>query len=477
VEAEGPDLGVEIPTGRSVPLASFAKAPGLICEIKRRSPSRGSISSDLDPVRQAELYRSYGVDSISILTEEDYFAGSLVDLMRVKERFGDIAVLRKDFLLSVADIEVSYRAGADAVLLIAASLSESMLASMHARAIELGMAALVEVHDLADIEKLSWIRPPLVGINSRDLVTFHIDPIVPIRLKPHITWPARVIFESGIFEKEQAALARSEGFSGVLVGEAVVRKPERISGILAGLTEEPSRPFWTRLYSGPVGPGAGASGSANKSAATGGRAEKRPLVKICGLARAADARLADSLGADLLGFVFADSPRRASEEMVRELGETGAQKVAVVVGPKLPAEVKRLLSEGHLQAVQFHGDEAPDECYPNAFPYYKAVRLGESEDVARLASFHCPRVLLDAFSRGARGGTGKRIEPGLVEEAAERGPLWLAGGLDPENISEIVGRFKPELVDASSGLEAEPGRKDPEKLRRFFQEVENAKGV
>jgi indole-3-glycerol phosphate synthase/phosphoribosylanthranilate isomerase len=200
-------------------------------------------------------------------------------------------------------------------------------------------------------------------------------------------------------------------------------------------------------------------------------------VKICGLARAADARLADSLGADLLGFVFADSPRRASEEMVRELGETHAQKVAVVVGPKLPKEVEMLLSEGYLQAVQFHGDEAPNECYPNAFPYYKAVRLGDSEDVARLASFHCPRVLLDAFSRSARGGTGKRIEPRLVEEASDHGPLWLAGGLDPENISEIVSRFKPELIDASSGLEAEPGRKDPEKLRHFFLEVENAKGI
>jgi indole-3-glycerol phosphate synthase/phosphoribosylanthranilate isomerase len=408
------------------------------------------------------------------------------------------------------------------VLLIAASLSESMLASMHARAIELGMAALVEVHDLADIEKLSRIRPTLVGINSRDLATFKIDPIVPIRLKPHIGWPARVIFESGIFEKEQAATARSEGFSGVLVGEAVVRKPERISGILEGLTEEPSRPFWTRLYSGPAGPGPaesqaaesqaaesqaadagpgrsepaasrpgasgagtsgpgasgpGTSGPANESAAAGGRAVNRPLVKICGLARAADARLADSLGADLLGFVFADSPRRASEEMVRELGETHAQKVAVVVGPKLPEEVEMLLSEGYLQAVQFHGDEAPNECYPNAFPYYKAVRLGDSEDVARLASFHCPRVLLDAFSRSARGGTGKRIEPRLVEEASDHGPLWLAGGLDPENISEIVSRFKPELIDASSGLEAEPGRKDPEKLRHFFLEVENAKGI
>src|SRR4030042_575581 len=116
IAAEGHALGQAVPAARSALLIPFGQSPFLIAEIKRRSPSRGDIAAQADPVRQAGVYREQGVRSVSVLTEEDHFSGSLANLMAVKRAFPDLAVLRKDFLLDEEDIEVSFRAGADAVL-------------------------------------------------------------------------------------------------------------------------------------------------------------------------------------------------------------------------------------------------------------------------------------------------------------------------------------------------------------------------
>jgi indole-3-glycerol phosphate synthase/phosphoribosylanthranilate isomerase len=203
-------------------------------------------------------------------------------------------------------------------------------------------------------------------------------------------------------------------------------------------------------------------------------------VKICGITNRADAEAAVSAGADMLGFVFADSPRRAGEELLLELADLEVLKVAVVVaggGRPVPKEVLRALGSGLLDAVQLHGDEEPGECAELAFPYYKAVRLRSEEDVARVGAYRSPRVLIDAFDRSAYGGTGRRIMPELVDAVAEAGPVWMAGGIGPENVGEIVRRQRPELIDASSLLEAEPGRKDHDKLKTFFEEIDHATGI
>ncbi len=197
--------------------------------------------------------------------------------------------------------------------------------------------------------------------------------------------------------------------------------------------------------------------------------------------READARVAVEAGADLLGFVFAESPRRSSVECVKACASLDVLKVAVVVARDgkdsqavLPLEVQQLLAGGYLDAVQLHGDEEPDECAPLAFPYYKAMQLRTPDDAKRLGDFHCPRCLADAFSRDARGGTGKRLDPEILEAARERGPLWVAGGIRPDNVGELVRRFSPELLDVSSGLEDESGFKDGKKIRDFFAQIETA---
>ena len=121
-----------------------------------------------------------------------------------------------------------------------------------------------------------------------------------------------------------------------------------------------------------------------------------------------------------------------------------------------------------------HGSEDPEQCFRAAFPYYKAVRIGDERDVDAAGAFRCPRVLADASVPGLPGGTGRSIPDSLVRRMGERGPLWLAGGIGPANVRGLIHAFGPELVDCSSTLEASPGKKDPQMLKRFFEEVARA---
>ena len=495
-------------------------APLLICEIKRRSPSRGAIAPGLDAVEQARRYAAAGVRAVSVLTEPDHFGGALADLIAVKAACPHLSVLRKDFLLDERDLEVSHRAGADAVLLLAACLSADELGRLYRHALALGMTPLVEVHDAADLARARAVRPLLTGINSRDLTTFEVDTTLPARLRPAVDWPTTLLFESGIHCAEDAAFARAAGFDGVLVGEAVVRRPELVAELLAVLAAPAGAgagaPAGTEVgaatgaeagaatgteagaatgagASAATGAGVGAATGAGAGTATGATAPAgarepfwarvfaarhrlagsgRPLVKVCGITNRADAETAVALGADLLGFILAPSPRRARPEAIRELADLPVVKVGVVVNDV--AEALQLLRDGCLDALQLHGDEAPDECYRIAFPYYKALRVGVPADLDAELAYRCPRVLLDAFSPAARGGTGQRVADDLLARRAAREgarPLWLAGGIGPDNVAAVIRDHAPELIDASSRLEAEPGRKDHDKLRAFFRQV------
>ncbi len=469
IREEGSALGVEVPDTRVSPLVPFLRPPGIICEIKRRSPSRGAIDQSLDPVTLADSYASKGVQSISVLTEEDHFAGSLNDLIAVKSAHPHLAVLRKDFLVDIDDVEISYRAGADAILLIAGILAADVLRLMHRRAHELGMAALVELHDPDDFEKARSTAPDLVGINARDLTSFSVDMLTPIRLRSTIDWPHRAVFESGAFYQEDGLLVSHAGFDGLLVGEAAVRDPAVIPRLIAGLrgtpvssnaAAPPVPSFWSRV------------GERLNQADEG-----RPLVKVCGITNRMDAEAAATLGADLLGFIFADSPRRASLEVVRECADLDLLKVAVVVAGADPNtgelrglsdDVRELLSSGLIDAVQFHGDESPEECARLAYPYYKVLSIKNPESADQLTHYRSPRCLVDARSPTSYGGTGKRVDADVVSAVRAIAPLWIAGGLNDNNIADVIEQFQPELIDAASGLESEPGKKDHDKLRRFL---------
>lgn len=457
VQEKGYEMGVSLPRERQVPINPFIKDPFLICEVKRKSPSKGNISIDLDAKKQVELYYSNGVRSISVLTEPSYFAGSLSDLLCIKQAFPDCAVLRKDFLFSLEDIEVSCRAGADAVLLIASILTGDELKVLYRRTKELGMEALVEVHSKEDIKKAEGIKPDLTGINSRDLTSFRVDLTIPLIIKQMISWKTNLVFESGIHFKENALIALSSGFRGILVGEAVVRDPSLIRRLLSAYTVKKHN-FWERLYK-----------------------RKKPLVKICGITNTADAYHAMKSGADILGFILAQSKRRADPALLRKLKDCGILKAGVVVterGAKtLEPEVCDLLDRGLIDAIQFHGDEEPDKCFSLAFPYYKALQLKDKDDVARIGRYRCPRVLVDAFSQNERGGTGRCIPEEYLFQVKKQFPLWIAGGLGIDNITDIMQRFSPELVDVSSKLEQTPGKKDPALVTQFIKHIKGEKST
>ncbi len=449
---EGFSQGLKIPETREVPLVPFPKSPVLICEIKRRSPSKGAIGTIDDPIRQAGLYIDAGTDVISVLTEKQYFNGSLKDLINVKNKYPRQAVLRKDFLYSLEDIEISFLAGADLVLLIASILKKDEIYRMYKRVKELGMEALVEVHNKEDIEKIADFRPELVGINSRDLRTFTIDLTLPLKIKKNITWNPNLIFESGIRYQEDAKFALSSGFNGILVGESVVKNPNLVSKLKHTMEEKSPGNFWEKLYL---------------------KKKDGPLIKICGLTVDEDVIKADELGADILGFILADSPRQADISFIRKLPPTKALKAGVVVlkspGQTLPEPVVQLIADGKLDVIQFHGNEDPGECASIIYPYYKAIRIKDSEDVKKIEMFRSPRVLIDAFFKASYGGTGKQIDKELIKMVSRKHPLWLAGGISPDNVRELILEFNPELIDVSGSLEESPGKKDHKKMEQFFK--------
>ena len=462
IRSEGNEFGHSVPVERRVPIVPFPAPPGIICEVKRRSPSRGDIDEEVDVAKHIGRYVEGGAGSVSVLTEEDYFHGELPDLIAAKEANPGVSFLRKDFLLSRADVDVSYRAGADAILLIASILDPDELADLEAYASSLGMTAMVEIHDTDDLQKARRFTPRCVGCNARNLATFAVDLLEPLVLRRAIDWQCTTVFESGIWNREDAAVAASSGFDAILVGESVVRDPGIVPDLIDGFSSKASR-FWGEVAN-------------RRSSDEKGR---NPLIKICGLTRLEDVRLAVSLGADLLGFIFADeSPRLTTAAFVSSIGAAEALKVAVVVsdGGVIPGEVSRLLESGAVDAVQLHGDEEPDECFDLAFPYYKACRVSAPGDLELVRRYRSPRVLLDAYSKRARGGTGQRIGDEIVAAAAESGPLWLAGGITEKNVSEIVRRFAPELIDAATGVEKAPGIKDHKKLEALFNNSRNLSG-
>ncbi len=454
--ALGSTEGAPVPEKRQVPLVPFCQVNGLICEVKRRSPSKGAIAPDLDAAGQAGLYTRAGCSNLSVLTEPEGFGGSLADLMAVKHAFPQVAVLRKDFLVNTDDIDIAYRAGADAVLLIAGMLTGDELQHMYSHAKTLGMEALVEIHDADDLAKARAFKPDLVGINSRDLTSFRIDPLLPVRVKSGIDWKARVIYESGVSSPDQAAFAAAAGFYGLLIGEAVVKNPELPGKLLTAMREAKPARFWPEI---------------GKRLARG-----KTMVKICGLTREADARQAAELGADILGFVFYDkSPRCANRAVVEAVRDLPALKVGVVVNKSgaanLNSHVRALLDNGDLDAVQFHGDETPDDC-ARLWPVgYKALRPASADELDSAATYRCPRVLLDA-SADVPGGSGRQVAVSILEQW--KGPLWLAGGITPDNAAQLAARWRPELMDIASGVEDAPGIKNSEKMRQIIEEIRNA---
>lgn len=194
----------------------------IIAEIKRRSPSKGIIREDFDPVWIAESYAEGGAAALSVLTEEDFFGGSLDHLRAVRERVS-LPLLRKDFLFCKYQLYEAAAAGADAVLLIVAILDDELLARLIALADELGLDALVEVHTLEEMERAVRAKAKIIGVNNRDLTTFTVDLDTSLRLAEAAPCDVILVSESGISAGEDIRLLQSAGFRAFLIGEHFMR--------------------------------------------------------------------------------------------------------------------------------------------------------------------------------------------------------------------------------------------------------------
>lgn len=514
ISQKGFSYGHEIPAERTRPVVPFLPEPGTILEVKRASPSKGDIAPGLDCTATAASYIKAGTSAISVLTEENYFKGTLDDLKAVAglaHELGDkTAVLRKDFLLEPEEIEIAYKCGADAVLLIARILDTPKLLQMAQKAFELGLSILLELRDQEAVDKafevlslavkMNSSDKVVLGINARDLKTFTIDMLIPLKIKKLIeekfkAVPAdsrpqtiRVISESGVLDPKAAALTASLGFDGILIGEAVAKDPEHADSYVNSFvntakslrssknSSDANSDFWSKI-----------AVKLNRIE----RTKYRPLVKICGITNTTDAIAAvigngskakDCCGADILGFIM--EPKFARHAQLNQIPVIvdDVKKFCLNNNMEIPAFVAvitmpesyeaRKANEyckiGILDAIQFHG------CQEDITMGYKAMRLGNIEQIGELdkiLTHGAARVLVDAYVEGIDGGTGISLPGELVEAVSAKTKLWLAGGINPDNVKGIIEKYHPELIDISSGVEKEVGQKDHQKIEQLFNGV------
>ena len=439
---------------------SDTSRPNIIAEFKRRSPSKGSIQTAADPAATARIYESAGAAAISVLTEEDYFDGSLEDLRRVRA-VTPLPVLRKDFIFDEYQTYESAAAGADALLLIVAALDDQTL--MRLRGIaedELGIDALVEVHNQNELDRAIASGAGLLGMNNRDLRTFEVSIATSHALARTALPDTILVSESGLTPADIGPL-RSAGYSGFLVGEALMRAADPAKAI--------------RDFTGEPGP----------------RAPRSVFVKICGITNVEDARAAIEAGADMLGFNFyRRSPRFIEPDAAREIiialrAEARSEHARVIMLGVFVNEsvnhVTRIAEHSGLDGVQLHGDETGEYCRelkqraPQRF-VIKVVRSNGTIDFPGLSPYFTDAFMLDAYDQELRGGTGQTSDWTFAREAAGQLPrLFLAGGLSPENVAEAISMVRPYAVDACSALELSPGKKDHARMKEFVAAVRAVK--
>lgn len=419
-------------TGATRSLAAALARPGLrfILEIKQSSPSTGPLRPAFDPGEIADAYDSVA-DAISVLTEPNFFHGSLDHLRLVRKRTR-LPVLCKDFVVEPYQVVEARAAGADAILLMMSVLDDAGYRECAAAARQLGMDILTEIHDEPELERALLLDARIIGINNRDLRTLAIDLTTTERLALSIPRDRMVVSESGI--RNRADVDRlSSCARAFLVGSEIMRS-ENV-----------------------------------------GQAARRVVygsVKVCGLTRPDDAVAAYRCGATFGGLVFAPESRRVvtEDKAARVSRAAPLAWVGVFVNPE-PARVVELANRLHLSAVQLQGDETPAfvsglrAMLPASCEIWKAVPVRDR--IPARAETGADRLVLDSYHPAQRGGSGQRFDWGLLRDVSDRSQFVLAGGLTPEN-AHRARSLGCGALDVSSGVESAPGIKDENRLNAFF---------
>ncbi|HYX12484.1 MAG TPA: hypothetical protein VE817_10885, partial [Candidatus Acidoferrum sp.] len=453
------------------PILDRLAAPGLhlIAEIKRSSPSAGTIAAaDEDIVARARAYEAGGATAISVLCEPHWFGGSVDDLRAVRAAVS-IPVLAKEFVVEEIQLPHLRAAGSDLVLLLAVLHSRERLADLVERALGIGLEPLVEAHDERELEDALATNVRLIGINNRDLRTLAVDTDRAIRLRELVPADRLVVAESGVRDPSTVAAWRAAGFDAALVGEALVRAADSAAA---------ARSF--------VAAGRMPADPANRVAAA--------FVKVCGITDAEGVLAAVRSGADAIGLnLVPGTPRELTLEeaialarVARSLSTTPPRIVAITAdaGARRIAEVVAALDP---DAVQFNGDESAEELAAAGRPAWKALRVSNEDDAASVVGrAHvfldggAERILLDAAGGPHPGGTGIRIATELASAVAREVPIILAGGLDPANVAGALRDVAAVGVDSASGTERPPvvgerRTKDPFRVALFVKRAKAAR--
>ncbi len=415
----------------------------LIAEVKRASPSKGLLAPHLDPVEIARTYEANGAAAISVLTEPHFFLGS-PDYLKAIKQVVQVPLLRKDFIIDEYQVYEARAWGADAILLICAILDDNQLRYLLGAAHNLGMYCLVEVHTTGETQRAVAAGAKIIGVNSRDLVTFQMNPHLMRELPPLIPADRVVVAESGIHTAADARRLARYDVSAMLVGESLIVSndiPAQMRSLLQGANESTQ-------------------------------------VKICGLRTPGHLKAAIEASTDMLGLLFYEPSHRYIEPqearaLVEKLDKAQTDIVGVFVNREADF-INDIAEQVGLHIVQLHGDEPPEFCQQIKRPVIKGLRMQQHRDLGLLKAYQqaCWRLLLDTPT-SQWGGTGETHDWILARSVAQEFPILLAGGLTPENVIAAIQQVRPWGVDVSSGVETNR-IKDEGKIRAFINNARNA---
>ena len=474
-----------------------------ICEVKKASPSKGIIAKEFPYLEIAKEYEMAGAAAISVLTEPDFFLGSPQYLQEIAEAV-HIPVLRKDFIIDEYQIYEAKVWGASAILLIAAILDDDTMRRFYELADSLGLSCLVEAHDETEVLRAVSIGARIIGVNNRNLKDFTVDVNNSIRLRNLVDDSVIFVSESGLDTAADIQCLRDNNIHAALMGESFMRSTDKVAKL-------------AELY-GPIRPKR--FGYSNRELIAKKETGKetglitlevkslmlseletlqisesnpvteenyQPKVKFCGITQLDTVPVLLEIRPDYVGFVFAPSKRQVTVEqaqfITRSLQDglkttSGAKYISCVgvfVNETIPTIVE-IAKAVPLSVVQLHGDETIayietlrnqlQEQQLESVEIWKAIQVQGKEDMLPWEQAPIDGLVVDAYSKEERGGTGKIIDWSLLEGVQV--PYYLAGGIGLHNVARAIRRLQPYGLDMSSSLETN-GQKDAEKIRTMSQ--------
>lgn len=460
-----------------------------ICEVKKASPSKGIIAEDFPYLEIAKEYEMAGAAAISVLTEPDFFLGSPQYLQEIAEVV-QIPVLRKDFIIDEYQIYEAKLWGASAILLIAAILNDETMACFHKLADSLSLSCLVEAHDETEVLRAVNIGARIIGVNNRNLKDFTVDVNNSIRLRKLVDDSVIFVSESGLDTAADIQRLRDNKIHAALMGESFMRTNDKVAKLA-----ELYGPIRSKcsIHNNTERDRLGTEDTSNievPSAPTIDEATQSSYevkVKFCGIIQEDTVPVLLETQPDYVGFVFAPSKRQMTVEQAQSITKSLQDSVNPTSGNKCCSRVGVFVNETirtiveiakavPLSVVQLHGDETIayieslrihlEEEQLGFIQIWKAVQVQTKEDIMQWEQAPIDGLVVDAYSKTTRGGTGQTVDWSLLEGIQM--PYYLAGGIGLHNVARAIRRLQPYGLDMSSSLETN-GQKDDTTIRTMSQ--------